>query len=56
LFFSWLQGGLKWEGKRAVLRVPGIRGAHLHAALDAFNSGRMCVFCVFLQGPKAVFS
>lgn len=36
------QGELRYEGARAVLRVPGVRGIHLHEALAAFNSGRMC--------------
>lgn len=39
-----VQADLKYEGARAVLRVAGIRGQHLHEALAAFNSGRMCAF------------
>ena len=36
------QADLRYEGARAVLRVAGVRGQHLHEALAAFNSGRMC--------------
>jgi hypothetical protein len=49
-----VQADLRYEGARAVLRVAGVRGQHLHEALAAFNSGRMCAFrqCTIASGMQ----